>query len=71
MKYADGCGHRVQNKILGGLEFSDAEIARTLVKSKTNVHRLDVSLKVPFVDLRRFNQRVMTIVESEVITNEG
>jgi hypothetical protein len=41
------CGSNwIQNDILCTLKLSDAEISGTLVESKSDMHRLDVTLKV-------------------------
>jgi hypothetical protein len=60
----------IQNGISGALEFSNAEVSWTLVKAKTNMHQLDMSLEVPLVEMRLLNQSMVAIIEREVVSKE-
>jgi hypothetical protein len=71
METTDGSCYWVQNRIAGTLELANAEISWALVKTETNVYRLDSALEIAAMQGFRFNKSMTGVIEREVVADEG
>ncbi len=70
MNDADGRSNGVKNEIIGAVKLSKTEVSGALIKSESQMNRLDVALDVTPVKMSMLNESMFWIIKDEILTNK-